>query len=203
MHTSSTLICSEPAGQPRRRGADLPSCVRARGTGSQRVIGCTSRSLTGAPSPPPLSSPYLPPIGHLRSDALLLPHSAQGSSAVRTRAAATRARARGAPERRAARSYIDDVFQLVREAFARHPHLASLPRFMFGHSMGGLIAVRVMERAGGEGVEFSGLSPARPDPRTPRRRAPSRRPELRRSLVGQGYCCQALRSKSTPSRTTL
>lgn len=42
--------------------------------------------------------------------------------------------------------YVDDVEQFVKHIFNRHPELASQPRFLFGHSMGGLIATHVSMR---------------------------------------------------------
>ena len=47
---------------------------------------------------------------------------------------------------------VSDVLQLVNEV---HPHPPGLPRFLFGHSMGGLIAIRTAQSAP-EGT-FSGL----------------------------------------------
>lgn len=54
-------------------------------------------------------------------------------------------------------NYVIDFYQRVRLALDRNPALKNLPRFIMGHSMGGLIAVRAMQRASAEGMEWSGL----------------------------------------------
>jgi acylglycerol lipase len=62
--------------------------------------------------------------------------------------------------------YVDDMQLFVRRTFALHPDLESLPRFVLGHSMGGLITVHLAYRDPRywNGVVLSGAA-LQPDPK--------------------------------------
>ena len=52
--------------------------------------------------------------------------------------------------------YVDDYLLFVRTMLEKHPHLQALPRFLLGHSMGGLIAIHVRMRSQALGVHWDG-----------------------------------------------
>mmetsp|Transcript_42026 Transcript_42026/g.99037 ORF Transcript_42026/g.99037 Transcript_42026/m.99037 type:complete len:330 (+) Transcript_42026:170-1159(+) len=54
-------------------------------------------------------------------------------------------------------NYVSDFYQRARLALDMNPGLKGLPRFAFGHSMGGLVVVRALQRATEEQFEWSGM----------------------------------------------
>ena len=52
--------------------------------------------------------------------------------------------------------YVDDYIQFVHCVLRDNPHLQKLPRFLLGHSMGGLIAIHVRMRSPQAGIDWSG-----------------------------------------------
>lgn len=52
--------------------------------------------------------------------------------------------------------YIDDYILFVKRVIDQHPQLQQLPKFILGHSMGGLIAVNVRMQSERNGIDWTG-----------------------------------------------
>ena len=52
--------------------------------------------------------------------------------------------------------YVDDYLLFVRTMLAANPALAALPKFLLGHSMGGLIAVHARNQSAEHGLQWTG-----------------------------------------------
>lgn len=52
--------------------------------------------------------------------------------------------------------YVDDYLQFVKHMHQLYPELARLPKFLLGHSMGGLIAVHVRNQSDHHGLHWAG-----------------------------------------------
>jgi len=66
--------------------------------------------------------------------------------------------------------YFDDYFQFIDKVFKANPNLAKLPRILYGHSMGGLIAIHMGMASKERGVKWTGVCLSAPalhiDPKT-------------------------------------